>query len=591
MVEPGGQRQAPPQREPATPTPFAAYDAAPTFPIASGQIETGYEPLARTIAAAARNGVRRFAFDGFGGVPWEHLTSALDARCRPLGVTLAWRDIRDCLLDQPELDARIEPCLGGDDPLFGKLFDGTLLDFFDADRLQAIANQPSEGPVAYYGPGAALAGTPNLLVYVDVPKHVIQRWMRDGTATNIGPPRPDPFAEAYKRAYFVDWPALNRHKARLLPSIDLFVDIQDPARPAAIAGANLRAALDEVARHPFRVRPWFAPGPWGGQWLKRHVRGLDQDAPNYAWSFELIVPENGLVLGNGEHLECSFDLLMYHAHERVLGRAAARFGHAFPLRFDYLDTIDGGNLSIQCHPRPDYIREWFGEPFTQDESYYIVAREPGARVYLGFRDDVEPGRFRDAVETSRKRGATVDIDRHVNAFTAQPHDLFLIPSGTIHASGTGNLVLEISATPYIYTFKIYDWVRRDLDGNPRPLNIERAWDNLDFNRREAYARDRLRPQPRVLAEGPGWRELFLGSHDDLFYAVHRYDLDGKLATRTDDRCHVLNVVEGEGVTVETSDGQRTRFNGGETFVIPAAAGAYALTPVSGPCKVVKAFVK
>ena len=304
------------------------------------------------------------------------------------------------------------------------------------------------------------------------------------------------------------------------------------------------------------------------------------------------MPENGLVLGSDARLECSFDLLMYRAHERVLGRAAPRFGYAFPIRFDYLDSIDGGNLSIQCHPRPDYIREWFGEPFTQDESYYIVTCTPGAQVYLGFRDGVDPDRFREAVEASRAQGSTVPIDDYVYSAAAQPHDLFLIPSGTVHASGTGNLVLEISATPYIYTFKIYDWMRRDLEGNRRPLNIERAWDNLDFGRREAYARDRLRPKPRVVAEGPGWREWFLGTHDDIFYAVHRYDLDGEMATSTDDRCHVLNVVEGAGVTVETSDGQRARFNGGETFVIPAAAGAYTLAPLGdGPCKVVKAFVK
>ena len=396
----------------------------------------------------------------------------------------------------------------------------------------------------------------------------------------------------YKRAYFVDWPALNRHKAQLLPELDLFVDGQDPSAPTFISGDNLRAALDEVASHPFRVRPWFAPGPWGGQWMKRHIRRLDQDVPNYAWSFELIVPENGLVLEGGERLECSFDLLMFHANERVLGRAAERFGYNFPLRFDYLDTIDGGNLSIQCHPRPDYIRKWFGEPFTQDESYYIVACEPEARVYLGFRDDVNPDEFRAAVETSSQKGTAVEVDRYICSFPSQPHDLFLIPSGTIHSSGAGNLVLEISATPYIYTFKIYDWMRRGLDGNLRPLNIERAWETLHFERREAYARSQLRPQPRLLAEGPGWRELFLGSHDDIFYAVHRYDLDGAMTVTTENCCHVLNVVEGEAVTVETVDRRSARFNQGETFVIPAAVGEYTLAPEGDQtCRVVKAFVK
>jgi len=590
VVKPSEQRRTPPLDGP--PTPFATYDTTPAFPIATGQIESGYESLARIVCAAVQNGARRVAFDGFGGVPWDHLRTALDARCRALGLTLAWRDVNQYLLAEPELDARIEPHLGQGDPIFGKLFEGGLADFFDPDRLLATREELVDDPVALYGAGAALAGGQDLLVYVDAPKDIIQRWMREGTATNLGARNSAPFTEMYKRAYFVDWPALNRHKAQVLPGIDLFVDIQDPARPAFISGANLRAALDEVARHPFRVRPWFSPGAWGGQWLKQHVRGLDQDVPNYAWSFELIVPENGLVLEGGERLECSFDLLMYHAHERVLGRAAPRFGYDFPIRFDYLDTIDGGNLSIQCHPRPEYIREWFGEPFTQDESYYIVACEPGARVYLGLRDEVDPAEFRHAIETSARHGTAIAADDYIASYPARPHDLFLIPNGTIHASGAGNLVLEISATPYIYTFKIYDWVRSDLDGTPRPLNIERAWDNLRFERREAYARAQLRPQPRLLAEGPDWRELFLGTHDDLFYAVHRYDLDGELTAGTDNRCHVLNLVEGQAVTVATRDGRCARFSHGETFVVPAATGDYTLTPLGGQsCKVVKAFVK
>src|SRR4029078_7077881 len=109
-------------------------------------------------------------------------------------------------------------------------------------------------------------------------------------------------------------------------------------------------------------------------------------------------------------LEISFDWLMELQNKAVLGKNAARFGTEFPIRFDFLDTFDGGNLSIQCHPSLAYIRQKFGENITQDETYYILDCKDSAKVYLGFQENIEPEIFRHALEESVNENTAIDIE-------------------------------------------------------------------------------------------------------------------------------------------------------------------------------------
>jgi mannose-6-phosphate isomerase class I len=571
-----------------TPTPRGQYDIYPGYPLGSGKIELGYPALAEALS-----GHKQVIIDGYGGVLWDNLRRQLDATLRERGLEARWLHVDQALRPVEAIDQQIAPFLGGDDPIFGRRFDGRLSDFFQPDRLQAL--QPDSAAVIniLYGCGAALAGWPGLLVYVDVPKNEIQFRSRAGSITNLGGRQAADPKAMYKRFYFVDWVALNQHKAALLPRIDLIVDEQRPAEPALMSGSDLRAGLADVSRNYFRVRPWFEPGPWGGQWIKAKIPQLPQDAPNYAWSFELIVPENGLAFeSDGRLLEVSFDFLMFQAHQAVLGDCAGRFGYEFPIRFDFLDTFDGGNLSLQCHPRPDYIRRHFGESFTQDETYYILDCKPGAQVYLGFREDIDPATFRAELERSFNEGVKIEVERFVNVEPAHKHDLFLIPNGTIHCSGTDNMVLEISATPYIFTFKMYDWMRLDLEGKPRPLNIERAFANLYFDRKGAKAKAELVSKPYVLETGPDWRLIHLPTHPEHFYDVHRFEFNSSVEADTAGSCHIMSLVEGESMVLETANGQRQRFNYAETFVVPAAAGHYRLINEGDQtARVVKAFIK
>ena len=564
------------------------YNIYPSLNLGAGRIEGGFAALAKQLA-----GTRQVVLDGYPGVLWADFRERLHAELHALGVRAHWTPVATAMKPSAAIDALLAPYLGGDDPIFGFRFPGELSDFFDPDLLASLRPDTTADLNIVYGCGAALAAWPGAIVYVDVPKNEIQFRQRAGSVTCLGATRPLDPKPAYKRSYFIDWVAANRHKLALYSRIDWIVDGQRPDEITFAQGDVIRGGLDTMANNFFRVRPWFEPGPWGGQWIRGHMPQLAQEVPNYAWSFELIVPENGLVFESDDWLlEVSFDFLMYRNAQDVIGECATAFGYEFPIRFDFLDTFDGGNLSVQCHPRPDYIRRNFGEVYTQDETYYILECAPDARCYLGFQGDIHPTQFRAALDHSFTQAAPIAIERFVQGHSVRKHDLILIPNGTIHCSGINNLVLEISATPYIFTFKMYDWMRLDLEGRPRPLNIDRAFENLYFDRKGTRVPAEFISQPRVVDSAPGWELIHQPTHQNHFYDVQRYKFSDRVDVRTEGSCQIMSLVEGRSVLLETANGHRQRFSYAETFVVPAAAGAYRLISEDGAeIQVVKSFVK
>ncbi len=562
------------------------YDIYPTFKI-EGTIYKGLNTLATWIAAQDKN----IVIDGYSAVYWDIFVNGLVDELKKNGLDANLVNINVALKSGGEINELIAPNMGGDDPLFGKIFEGQLSDFFDTGKLNQL--KPVEGKLnVLYGCGAALAGWDAAMIYIDVPKNEIQFRSRANKICNFGDTCPTDPKIQYKRFYFVEWPVLNKHKKQLLPKLDIIVDEQRITVISWTTGEVLRGALGTMSQHMVRARPWFEPGVWGGQWIKENISGLNNDVVNYAWSFELIAPENGIILQHGEQmLEVSLDTLFLYNNKAILGKAAARFGDLFPIRFDFLDTFDGGNLSLQCHPTVAYTKANFGEDFTQDETYYILDAEPGAEVYLGFQENIDKQEFKNALENSFQNNEPVEIGDFVQIFPAQKHDLFLIPNGTIHCSGKDNMVLEISATPYIFTFKMYDWLRPDLNGNPRTLNIDRAFENLNFDRKGNVVTDTLISKQTVVKNGKDWQLINLSTHPDHFYAVERFEFDTSIVERTDDQCHVLSLVEGESITVATN-GLEQVIHYAETFIIPANAITYTMTNTgNGRAKVIKAFVK
>ncbi|WP_405783408.1 class I mannose-6-phosphate isomerase [Streptomyces sp. NBC_00859] len=558
------------------------YERNPRYPATGGTVVTGWTAAVADVPTAPTV----LALDGPAALNWagavDGLAEALGAR----GTAVTVLDIRE-LWSAAAVERLCVP--GPDaDPFFLPLAEFSMSDLFGTPPTQ---QRPRDGVLLVFGPGAALS-RPDLLWWADLPKRYAEEAVTGGaTGTNLG--RPGVPGEL-RSLFYTDWPVGDRHRDGLAHRVDRWVDLQSEQGPASLDGAAVRATLAGLATGPVRTRPFFNSTPWGGQWAAREL-GFEPRNGNTALGYELIAPEAGVLVGQDEaaQVELPFQLLCELHPDEFLGpEVHRRYGTSFPIRFDYLDTVGGGNLSLHLHPQEQYMRETFGWPYTQHETYYVTASEPGAQVYLGLRDSTDVDVMRKEVEAAAD-GVPLRVEDHVMTHPAEAGQLFMIPAGTPHASGAGNLVLEVSATPYLYSLRFYDWLRKGTSGAPRPLSYEHGFANLGTARRGDDVVDDLVQRPRTLREGPGWREEAIGALPEMFYAVHRFVIEGPEAAADDTagRFHILNVSSGDGVVVETPGGLRHDLAFAETLTVPASVGPYRLHPVgTRPVHVVKSLV-
>jgi hypothetical protein len=475
-----------------------------------------------------------------------------------------------------------------------------LADFFRPGEMHRLSRNSSKNQTKFViGTGAVLATSYwDLLVYADLSRWEIQQRQRRGEIGNLGSNNFDTSAgEKYKRGFFVDWRVADRLKKQLLPKIDFLLDTTKPKGPKMISGDLFRQALNQTTKRPFRVQPFFDPGPWGGQWM-REVCDLPDGPPNYAWCFDCVPEENSLLFGFGsERIEVpAIDLVFSHPRELLGDSVHARVGTEFPIRFDFLDTMQGGNLSLQVHPLTEYIQENFGMHYTQDESYYLLDGCEDACVYLGLREGVDRAAIVHDLQVAQGGGPPFSADKYVNRWPAKKHDHFLIPAGTVHCSGRNSMVLEISATPYIFTFKLWDWGRLGLDGRPRPIHLDHGIANVQWDRTTEWVARELVSQVEVIANGKEWREERTGLHKREFIETRRHWFTGPVLHDTAGLVNVLNLVEGNEVVVESPAGKfdPVVIHYAETFIVPAAVGEYKVRPRFGTSRTfgtVKAFVR
>jgi mannose-6-phosphate isomerase class I len=542
---------------------------------------TGYKAISEKLKQVCeKENIDLIVCDLYPGVNEDEIISGLSA-LNPKRIIRS----DDYAYDERSMTQKMEKWLT-DDRVFGILTTDSLQDYFYGEKIKEAREMiysRNSGLILIVGVGASLltdGSMRKITVFFDMERWEIQLRYRRGMSNWKCDNKDDDILLKYKRGYFVEWRLADKHKKSIWENIDYYADTSTALKPLMIKKTAIDEALKTVVRRPFRTVPYFDPGVWGGQWMRRNF-ALDKGPENYAWSFDGVPEENSLhILFGGTIIKTpAQNLVLFHPHELLGEHVHGRFGTEFPIRFDLLDTMEGQNLSLQVHPLTEYIQEKFNMRYTQDESYYILdTGEEETYVYLGLKTGIDKKEMIHDLYMAQNKNTDFNADKYINKIPVKKHDHVMIPAGTVHCSGKNTMVLEISATPYIFTFKLWDWGRSGLDGIPRPIHLEHGIHNIQWDRNTEWVKENLQHQNKILEEKESHKIERTGLHIREFIETHRYTFNEFVVCNTNDSVNMLNLVEGAELTVESIDKSFEPFvvHYAETFIIPACIGTYIM---------------
>lgn len=558
------------------------YDKQPSTHI-EGSMTLGWDNIISTLSQAWAD-EPIWAIDLYPGTYEEDFMAAFAKTGRKI------IDTRTLMRPEEEIRQLTERFMT-DDVLFGYMSNIRLEEYFPNTKPEI------KEPCIVIGTAAAWLAPNAPVCYADMARWEIQQRFRRHEVKALGiDNHQDSPSVQYKRGYFNDWNIIDHYKDNLMQSsrIQFWIDSNQRSQPKMITDAQMRQGLQRTAHSPFRVVPFFDPAPWGGQWMKE-VCDLPREEQNYGWCFDCVPEENSLYLeAEGTLFELpSQDVVLSHTRELLGQQVWHRFGKSFPIRFDFLDTMQGGNLSLQVHPTNEFAQREFGLPYTQDESYYLLDAAPDAVVYLGLKEGIDKVQMIEDLRAAQRGDIIFDAEKYVNKLPAKKHDHYLIPAGTIHCSGHNSMVLEISSTPSIFTFKLWDWARLGLDGKPRPINVERGKHVIQWERTTPFVKTEIANHFEVLHEEEGIKEERTGLHPNEFIETRRHTFSRPVEHNTNGGVNVLNLVDGTAAIIESPEGKFKPFevHYAETFIIPACIGRYTITPLQGECMTLKASIR
>lgn len=577
------------------PYPYVDHDAVNVISGRGVQPVKGVIPVAKRIAALLREG-KNVGIDAYPGTDTRILLNVLKQVSG--GAFYEYVDAASLLKPAEELTEMLKPYLPEDrdiDPvlLYGRRYKGGYAGLQVAEKVSALKEKLASGHgILVLGQGALapeLQDSYDVRVWMDVTPRTAALNFKYGRVRNIGAGEDLPYGLLMRRNYYVDFEIAVDVRWGLIRSgkMDLYITADVPEDMQLVTFAELKILFDEMCERPFRCRPVYLEGVWGGFYIHKQ-RHLPKEMKNCAWVFDMIPMEVSIVAKLGDQeFEAPFFTFVQAMGEKLLGHQAfEQFGGYFPVRFNYDDTYHAnGNMSVQCHPDADYVMKNHDELGRQDESYYVCVTAQGAKTFLGFNEENSCEEFFAEARRAEKTHELIDYEKYINAVPSVPGTQVMIPAGTVHASGRNQVILEIgSLTVGSYTYKLYDYQRIDPQtGLPRPIHLKMGSQVIHGERTKQWVNDNLVNHGGTVRQGKDqngnpWKETIVGEHDLLYFSLRNLIFWDRIEDDTDGMFHVLALVDGEKVRISSVEDPSKSFviNSLEIAVVPASLGKYTI---------------
>ena len=306
-----------------------------------------------------------------------------------------------------------------------------------------------------------------------------------------------------------------------------------------------------------KIKPVYKEPIWGGSKMKEYF-SKDIPSGHTGESWELACHENGMsIIENGPYMGKSLYEIIKSDPEGMMGKNFKK-EDKFPILIKILDAKD--NLSVQVHPSDDYASIHENGELGKTEMWYVADAEIDSKLVYGLKEGITKEEFIKAVEDD-------EIEKSLNFVDVKKGDVFFMPSGKVHAIGKGILIIEIQQNSDT-TYRVYDYKRKDANGNQRDLHIDKAIDVIDFenNKKNKSIKNK--------------NEEIIG--DCKYFKVKKIDITNeRLIVNERKAFQSIFSLEGNGVIIHNNE--KYKLSMGDTYFIPASIKGFK---IEGDCQII-----